>query len=155
MPAAPDLVPIRITLTPVALPHFANPPLGSAFAAPFAKGGRQTWNGWRGDFSVWTLAEGIIRIGSYFPTAPFFARFCPSPVYLASACRTWRTVKGSSTTFPELGTPSALPLRPDLIKRLRQMFDRQAAHPRESRSFCKLAYFARPDRRADAFASVR
>jgi hypothetical protein len=58
------LVPIRITLTPVALPRSANPLLGCAFAAPFSKGGRQTWNGWRGEFSAWTLADGIIRIGS-------------------------------------------------------------------------------------------
>jgi hypothetical protein len=39
------LVAIRITLNPVASLRCTNPPLGYAFAAPFAKGGRQTRSG--------------------------------------------------------------------------------------------------------------
>src|SRR5689334_14771145 len=31
---------------------FPNPPLGYAFAAPFAKGGRQTRSDWQGDFDL-------------------------------------------------------------------------------------------------------
>jgi len=41
------------------VPEDKNPPLGCAFAAPFGKGGRQTWNGWRGDFRVWMLFTGL------------------------------------------------------------------------------------------------
>jgi hypothetical protein len=41
-----------------------NPPLGSAFAAPFAKGGRQTHCGWRGDFYRRFCVEASFFAGS-------------------------------------------------------------------------------------------
>jgi hypothetical protein len=36
-----------------------NPPLGCAFAAPFAKGGRQTRSDWRGDFCLRHALAGL------------------------------------------------------------------------------------------------
>ncbi len=54
-----DLKAIRANFNVVALLCRPNSPLGCAFAAPFVKGGRQTWSGKRGDFYLGHALSGF------------------------------------------------------------------------------------------------